>query len=216
MSTLYDIYNLALARVKSNKLLYDGGPSEMAKEAELCALFYPIARDAVLESAYWDFTTRRSVLTLWGTENGAGTRADPKSPTNWAFSYLAPYDMLKARDIVGYRNPTLQQRIPFEVVSEEWEETSPPLAMKVICTDQEDAELIYTALIDEVLFFTPLFVSAVAWAMAIELNMALSKGLNDSTLRASLQLDINRAVASNYGEGRSDVPNDSPFVTDYR
>jgi len=124
--------------------------------------------------------------------------------------------MLKARDIVGYRNPTLQQRIPFEVVSEEWSEASPPLALKVICTDQEDAELIYTAALTEITFYTPLFVSAVAWAMAIELNMALSKGLNDSALRASLQLDINRAVASNYGEGRPDVPNDSPFVTDYR
>ena len=209
MATDIQICNMALARVKSTHFITTLAETGASKqESDLCALFYPMCRDAVLEVADWDFASRREVLTVYGEEGET-----PASPTNWAFSYLAPSDYIKAREILlpGSRKPPPGMMVPFEIGTEVVTSAS----TKMVYTDLEEAELRYTAQITETSMFTPLFVSALAWNLAIELNMALAKGQPDATLRQTYQLEISNAVASNYGARRDDLPNDSEFATSF-
>lgn len=213
MASDVDICNLALIRCKSTKLiasLADEGTTKT--ESALCAAMYPLVRNAVLEAADWDFARQRALLTVYAESGG-----DPAPPTNWLYSYLAPINMVKARSIVGKRNPTRADLIPYEVGVEylyvsQYESYDAAL----IYTDEPDAELIYTMIPETTTGFSPLFVSAMAWGLALELNRALSKGQDENALRMNFERELARAAASNYGEGQVDVPNDSDFVREYQ
>ncbi|MFA5379734.1 MAG: hypothetical protein WC455_28505 [Dehalococcoidia bacterium] len=214
MASETDICNLALLRVKSSKFINGLGTDtglSTELESNLCALLYPLVRDQVLEVVDWDFARRRSVLTLYGTSSGDGTYLNPKSPTNWEFSYLLPTDFVKAREVIGVRNPVHEQLIPYEVGTDIML-ASPSEDLRLLYTDQEEAELLYTAQITYTNGFTPLFISAVAAGMAVELNMSLSRGLDDTKLRQLYQMELIRASASNYNEGQPDLPPDGDMI----
>jgi len=209
MSTDIQICNLALARLLTDGFItsLSDTTSSVAKQSALCALLYPMVRDAILQSYRWNFAERRATLTVYGTQDGT-----PASPTNWGFSYLCPTDCIMPREIVGYRNPTMDQTIPFEFGTE----VVTSVSTQMIYTDMEDAELAYTAQITETGVYPPMVVSAIAWALAIELNGPLSKKQDPNMLRASFQLELGRAIALDNAARKPDKPNDSPFVTDFQ
>ncbi len=184
------ICNLALFRIGHSQRI--NSLNEASVPAELCKVIYPIARDRLLEDFDWSFARKRVALASVG---------DP--PTNWDYQYQYPSDCLKARAIVyeGDRAPTASNRIPFEVTANTVNEG------KAICCDLEEAELIYTAYVTSTALFTPSFDDALAWAIALELVMPLSRDAKFATLAAQqLPVAVQKAQALDANERQTDYP----------
>jgi hypothetical protein len=156
-ATDVEICNLALARLGTKALVFsltDGTP-----EANMCAQIFPQARDTALASFPWPFATKRTNLSIAAGETRSG----------WTYCYTYPSDCLTARYIYpGSRQVPYNAKIPYVV------ETNGTGNGRIICTDQEDAELIYTLRVTDIPSFPPAFVDALAWFVARDLAMPLS------------------------------------------
>ena len=62
MASEVEICNLALSHLGDTATVASSDPPEGSAQAEHCARFYPIARDALLEMQNWKFATRRATL----------------------------------------------------------------------------------------------------------------------------------------------------------
>ena len=62
MASPVDICNTALAYLGDVANVVSIDPAEGSAQAEHCARFYPLARDALLEMHDWGFATRRVAL----------------------------------------------------------------------------------------------------------------------------------------------------------
>lgn len=92
MASEVDISNIALAHLGDAATVASIDPPEGSAQAEHCAIFYPIARDALLEMHDWGFATRRVALAQLTNET-----------TAWAYCYARPNDMIRA---IGVLDPT--------------------------------------------------------------------------------------------------------------
>lgn len=158
MASEVDISNLALSRLGDSATISSIDPVEGSAQAEHCDMFYPIARDSLLEMHDWNFATRRAAL----------ARLADGSP-NWRFSYAAPKDMLRALAVHPPRAQYNAFTQPFEVEADAH-------GSLIILTNQEDADLRYTARIQDTTKFPPLFVDALAWLLASYLAGPVIKG----------------------------------------
>lgn len=155
VTTEAQLCNLALGFVGQRQFITS--LTEEQTEAQLCAIFYPLARDAVLSSRAWRFTTRRSVLAL-----------STETRTNWEYVYVAPARLLLAHEIASSMRPTPPgAQIPFDI------ELNDAGTGRLILTDEPDAELIYSAQVDQVGLYPAPFVLAVAWQLAVFLAASL-------------------------------------------
>jgi hypothetical protein len=84
MASEIDICNLALSHLGDNATVASIDPPEGSAQAEHCARFYPMARDALLELHHWKFATRRANLALLNAESWS-----------WSYAYAAPSLTLK-------------------------------------------------------------------------------------------------------------------------
>jgi hypothetical protein len=160
MSSVVDICNLALAHLGDDATVADIDPPEGSAQAEHCARFYPIARDALLEMHDWRFATRRVTLAQLDASAWAWT---------WRYAYTTPADALKLLAILPPDAPTDQDTSLFEV---EANDDGTPL----ILTDTPDATLRYIAHVTDTTKFSPLFVSTLAWYLASMLAGPVLKG----------------------------------------
>ena len=191
------IANLALAYVGHGQTL--NALTESNAAARACTTVYASARDELLEKYNWKFARKHSVLALL---SGVTRSA-------WAYCYELPVDCLAPRSIwSGIRTPTLDQRIPFD-----WEagDSGP----SILVTDQAEAELEYTAKVTTVALFTPGFIKALAWAMAVELCMVLpvkpelALGIDKKAFRA-----LAEAVKAMEGSAKKDPAPDSEYISE--
>lgn len=79
-----DISNLALGFIGDDATVSNLNPPEGSAQAEHCARFYPMARDAVLEMHDWGFNTQRTSPALIGS-----------TITEWLYAYQLPSDCLR-------------------------------------------------------------------------------------------------------------------------
>ncbi len=159
-TTEAQVCNLALVFVGHGQAILDN-LDENTSEAKACKVIYSRVRDELLEKYSWKFAKRRAVLALSATEERSG----------WGFVYALPVDCLAPLYIyAGTRNPDGNGKIPFD-----WEAgvDGAIAGPALLLTDQEDAELVYTAQVKTVALFTPGFVKALAWAVAVELCLVL-------------------------------------------
>ena len=103
-------------------------------------------------------------------------------PDSWVFRYAYPSDCLQAR-LLAQPLP-LAPPIAFEVSGDQDSAGNP---IRVILTNQPQAELIYTAAITAPALFNPPFVEALSWMVAAELAVALTgdAGVAQSCLQAA-------------------------------
>ena len=196
-TTEAQVANLALAFVGHAAPITSLADNTAAARA--CNSIYAPARDALLERYNWKFARKHVVLALLsGVER-----------TAWAYCYELPADCLAPRALwSGTRTPRVDERIPFD-----WE--AGDTGASILVTDQADAELEYTAKETTVAKFTPGFVKALAWAMAVELALvlpvkpALALRLDDKAKMALAQ-----AVAAMEGTARKDAAPDSEYITE--
>jgi hypothetical protein len=155
MSTVITICNMALARIGVSS--YISSLTEASNEARNCALFYEPMRDFVLRDHPWNFAKKRVRLADAGTP-----------PPEWGFKYAYPSDCIKVRHIVspGFINPRNDQRVQYEVAHEN--------GQRVIYSNQDQAELVYTMRVTDPTIYDPMFTSALAYLLASEIAMPLS------------------------------------------
>lgn len=153
------ICNEALLFTGTNAIINDF--NENTAEAKACKVVYEKTRDALLEKFPWRFCTRRAVLAQLAIET-----------TGWAYTYALPADCLSPRRIWnGLHVCQDADEIPFDV--ESYSLTLTPFGGLCLLTDKAQAELIYTAANTNPALYSPLFVEALAWAIAVKLCLVL-------------------------------------------
>lgn len=83
MPSKIDICNLALAHLGDEATYSSIAPPEGSAQAEHCARFYPVARDALLEAHAWTFATTR-----------ARSRRRRTRPAGWLYAYARPNESM--------------------------------------------------------------------------------------------------------------------------
>lgn len=158
MASEVDIANLALARLGDNATVASLDPPEGSVQAEHCARFYPLARDALLEMHAWKFATRRVLLAKLAVPSW-----------NWSFAYAEPADVLKLLGVFPAKAANDDETQPYEA-------ESATTGASIILTNQEDASLRFIARVTDTTRFPPLFVDALAWLLASYLAGPILKG----------------------------------------
>lgn len=197
------ICNLALMRVGQTKTIDSLGDN--TAEARACKLIYAQARDSLLALVPWPFAQRRASLVLVGeVEDDLGLE-----PT-WEYAYALPGDCLQARGLFcGLRNPRPDERVAYAI---EGHATHGRLLLTDLeATDDDPAELTYTAKIEDVTLYPPHFVDALAWALAAELAGPLPVDeRREQRARQGYELALQRAAAVALNEGDHDpAPTDA-------
>lgn len=158
MASEIDVCNLALAHLGDDATVASIDPPEGSAQAEHCARFYPIARDALLELHSWGFASRRIRLALLSS-----------GWPEWEYAYAQPADALNILAVLpdGVTDDYQPQEFACEIDDN---------GAQVIYTDQPDAALRYTALVTDTTRFSPLFVTALSWHLASMLAGPILKG----------------------------------------
>jgi len=182
MSSAVDICNIALSHLGDSATVASIDPPEGSVQAEHCARFYPISRDALLQMHSWNFITRRQVLALLVDEMD-----------QWDYVYAWPSGALEILSVLEYEvegdyaTPSAQIRSEYLTASgtilDRGAYTPQPFHVetlasgaKVICTNQENALARYTVKITDTTLFPPLFAEALSWHLASKLAGPLLKG----------------------------------------
>jgi hypothetical protein len=157
MASEVDICNLALAHLGDNATVASIDPPEGSAQAEHCALFYPIARDALLEQHAWKFATKRVLL------------ASLDAPTwEWAYAYAQPSDALRLLAVLPESSSSDE--------AQEYEAETDSDGRAILLTNQQAANLRYIARVTDTTAFSPLFVNALSWLLAAHLAGPVIKG----------------------------------------
>lgn len=218
MTTVVSICNMALAHLGDDATVSEIDPPEGSAQAEHCAQFYPIARNALLEMHPWKFAMRRAVLAL--------TEEQPHA--SWGYAYSLPSDVITvynvgnindADDNGGYSSPRTEgvygsgmyyptdHRGMFPG-SRDFEIEADETGQPVLYTQQADAVIRYTACVQDPNRFPPLFVKALSYLLASELSGPVLKGETGRTVAGSMlqefRLWIGQATVSDARQRKAD------------
>lgn len=163
MASTVDICNLGLSHVAAYPI---NNLDERTKEARECKRLFPIARDAMLEAHDWGVARKQVALAL----------LDEEVP-GWDYVYAWPTDCLVPRKIYDPAEAPGSTPIKYEF------RVNDDLNRRVIVTNQEDAELIYTAKVTDANLFTSMMVDALGFRLASDLAIPLR---SDSKLQVSM------------------------------
>jgi len=173
MASEIDICNLALGHLGDVATIASIDPPEGSAQAEHCARFYPIARDALLEMHAWSFSTKRVQL----AQLGSGW-------PEWSYSYAQPSDALVMIAVLPPSSTDDYSTVATGVqISAGGSYVPQPFSCEinadgadVIYTDQAEAVLRYTALVTDTTKFSPLFIVALSWQLASMMAGPILKG----------------------------------------
>lgn len=164
MASEVDICNVALSHLGDSATVASLDPPEGSAQAEHCARFYPMARDALLSLHTWSFATRRTVLAQLAI-----------AAPGWAYAYTLPTDALDIFAIVapGDVDPG-SSCMP--VRQHPYVREANANGNQVIYCNVEDAIARYSMRVEDTTRFSPLFVSALTWQLASMLAGPIIKG----------------------------------------
>ncbi|CAB4199459.1 hypothetical protein UFOVP1326_48 [uncultured Caudovirales phage] len=157
MASAIDICNQALALLGQRANVQQIVPPDGSVEASLCARFYPIARDKLLEMHDWRFATRREAL--------AEVTNDLDS---WAFAYAVP-TMLRPLTL-------LMPESTDDTKTQEYVIEQNANGDAVLYTNVEDAVLRYIYRVTDPTRWTPQFCTSVAALLSSYLAGPIIKG----------------------------------------
>ena len=155
MQSTVQLYNIALARLGGEQLPWNISSQENDAVGVLCDNLFPQVLDLTLTAHAWAFALKRGALAVV-----------PKSgPVHvlYRLAYAVPSDCVKAVRLEGYGGVN---RSPAYVIEGE-----------NLCTNEQQAVLVYVARVTDPKKWPPAFADALAWALAGELASAR---LNDS------------------------------------
>ncbi|WP_421930039.1 hypothetical protein [Nitratireductor rhodophyticola] len=196
MSSVVAICNLALSNVGKDNI---DALTEPTAEARACRQFYDHCRKTLLQTYPWKFAGKTLALAeLTNDKEG-----------KWSQAYRRPNDCLKARwirpeySVCDPCSQTLQQEIqnPYEIEGQ------------MVYCNLSPAYLRYTFDLADPTRFSPLFIEALSWHLAVRLAMPLTR---DPKVRAdAYQLAIQmqgRAEMADANETRETSDHSSDFI----
>ena len=159
-----DICNLALANIGETAKVTSIDPPDGSAQASLCATFYPLARDSLLQMGYWSFAIKRKALV-----------AVDNPRTEWQYAYAVPAD---ASGIIAVTPPDASNDyieygmdVPQKFVIE-----TDIHGKRVLYTNQKDAHVRYNAKIVDTTLFSTIFTISLSWHLASMLAGPIIKG----------------------------------------
>lgn len=160
-SSVVDICNEALSHTGTDAFI--NSLDEQSKEAKLCSRWYETTRDQILRTFAWNFAQRRVVLADMG---------DP--PTGYRYRYRYPVDALMIQRVypAGEWSPSIGHAQEFERLNS-WEVASSGDGGRVILTNIENAEAVFTVRVVDPNLFDPLFQMSLAFKLAANIAMPL-------------------------------------------
>lgn len=197
MSSVVSICNLALSNIGKDNI---NALTEATAEARACNQFYEHVRDIMLQAYPWRFAGKTASLAELTNDK----------PGAWGYAYKRPTDCLKARWIRPEYSLTdcfpqsLQEEIsnPYEIEGD-----------KVYC-NLSPAFLRYTVRLSDPTKYSPLFVEALSWALAVRLAMPLTRDQSKRKEAYDLaQVARGQAEMADANETRETSDHDSEFVT---
>lgn len=192
MASEVQICNLALSHLGSYTI---SALTEATQEARQCNLLYDPVRDAVLRDFPWNFAERRGYL----------AELSGVTPVGYDYAYAYPTDCIKARHI--YNAVAGAKPIDFIV------NAGSGLASKMILTDEADAILIYTAKITDPNMFDASFVNAMAYKLASDLALPLTKKASLQNIMLQIYARyMSMAYTTNATEAKDTAERDNPFT----
>lgn len=159
MPSVVAICNTALSRLGDSATVASIDPPEGSAQAEHCAVFYPIARDTLLEMHEWGFATRRASLALLSNQ----------SSWNWRYAYARPSSCIKVISVLREQDCAQDRGVDYQTEANE-------SGTQVILTNLENATVRYIAQVQDSTKFSPLFTDALAWLLASYLAGPVIKG----------------------------------------
>lgn len=152
MSSAVDICNLALACLGDAATVASIEPPEGSAQAQHCAIFYPMARNTLLEMHEWSFATTCTACTL-----------KSECVSGWAYAYARPADALK---IIAVERSKTSQHGEFTQPPVEYACSASVDGTQVILCNEPEVSVRYIKIIEDAALFPPLFVMALSWHLA--------------------------------------------------
>lgn len=161
MASEVDICNLALSHIGQDANITSISPPDGGFEADKCAMFYPIARDGLLEKAAYRFALRREALTEF---------ADNPS-TQWSYAYSLPNACIRPLAVLleGAIDDTAPQ--PYDI------ETMADGQMILLTNAPPGATLKFIMRQTDTTKYTPTFIEALSWRVAAYISGPITKDL---------------------------------------
>lgn len=192
--SVIQICNLALSHIGARTSIET--LDEPSAAAQQCKLWYPLARQEVLESYNWNFARRYKALALH----------DDAPPANWLFRYQYPADCLKGREI---DNPLGKEAdaIPYKA-----EAANDGVTMSILC-NIENAVLIYTFDQMNTGMYSKNFINALAHYLGSRIAPTLT-GKRDLVQEQMnwYSLWLRKAEADDANENVEDKPRDAEWI----
>lgn len=160
-----DICNLALSYIGDKAKVTSISPSDGSHQADLCARYYPLARDMLLERHRWDFTIRQVSLTAL---NASGR-------TEWDYAYRLPGNFAGVIAVIP-KDSTDDQTTEGSIAPKPFAIEANSDLDRILYCDISDAVLRYQAKVTDSTKFSQMFVHAVSWQLASMLAGTLIKG----------------------------------------
>lgn len=159
MTSIVSICNLALSNIGKDNI---SALNEATPEARACNQFYEHVRDMLLQAYPW----------RWAGKTVSLAEIVNDKPGAWDYAYQRPVDCLKVRYVrPQYSTTPLDLDDPkmdaFGVMHE--------IEGQTIYTDISPALLRYTAQVTDPTKFSPMFVEALSWHLAVRLAMPLTR-----------------------------------------
>jgi len=154
MASPVDICNLALSHLGNKAQVSSIAPSDKSTEANLCVIFYPQARDLILEEYDWNFAIRTVALADLGSP-----------PSGWAYRYDYPNLCLRPISI----------KTTNDDIAQDYMVQGDDTQGRVVLTNTPDAEMVFVQKITDTGLFTPTLVEAISWLLASYLAGPLTK-----------------------------------------
>lgn len=161
MTSIVAICNLALSNIGKENI---SSLAEESAEARACRQFYGHTRDILLQGFPWKFAAKTAILAEVANDR----------PGQWSHAYARPVDCLKVRGVRPYLNQgylSEQDRlaIPYKIDG------------GIVYSNEESLVMLYTHPLDDPTQYSPLFVEAFSWQLAVRLAMPLTR---DPSVRA--------------------------------
>jgi hypothetical protein len=191
MKSDVSICNLALSHIGETADLSSISPPDNTAKAEICASFYYIARDSLLEMHDWKFATKRFQLSKVDNER-----------LDFGFCYSLPPDFLRA-----IKTYTLPKYSDLEALDYEIETDSSNLS--VLYSNYDNLMLHYVARVEDAEDYSPLFALVLSWHLASMIAGSIIKGIEgmkaaQSCVQAASGLLI-QATASDSSQMKHDI-----------
>ena len=164
MASVVSICNLSLSHLGEAATIVSIDPPSGTRHAETMALFFPVARDKLLERHNWSFAMKRVVL--------ASVVVPATYSGSWAYAYSLPSDLVRPVAVLFENAP--DDSDPQDYIIED----------RTLYTNIQNATLRYVRTVTDPVKWSPLFINALSWELAADAAGTIQRGINPATKKA--------------------------------